>query len=85
MFVHSTKGDVSPRQFEAFRKGDSNAFKHIFTLYHAALYHTVLPRVNHDEEDAKDIVADTFLKLASQRERMNSIEHLQNFLFISIC
>ena len=81
MFVHSTKGDVSPRQFEAFQKGDSNAFKHIFTLYHAALYHTVLLMVN-DDEDAKDIVADTFLKLASKREGMSNIEHVKNFLFI---
>jgi RNA polymerase sigma factor (sigma-70 family) len=67
--------------FRAFRSGDEIAFKHFYDLHLQSLYWIILGIVDEPEE-AKDIVANAFIKLANDRARINDADHLQRYLFI---
>jgi RNA polymerase sigma factor (sigma-70 family) len=67
--------------FQAFKNGDPVAFRHYFELHHHSLYLIILGIVD-DPEEAKDIIADTFEKLAKNREKINNPDHLGRYLFI---
>ena len=67
--------------FEAFKNGDETAFRHFYHLHLQSLYWIILGIVEEPEE-AKDIVANTFIKLANDRARINDADHLSRYLFI---
>lgn len=69
--------------FVAFREGDGAAFEDIFDQYNKPLFYTAFQYVN-NEEEAKDIVADTFQKLWQGRQTFNDGEHVVKFLFTAI-
>jgi RNA polymerase sigma factor (sigma-70 family) len=81
MSFYSTTFNDFAMLFQAFKNGDPVAFRHYFDLHHHSLYLIILGIVD-DPEEAKDIIADTFEKLAKNREKINNPDHLGRYLFI---
>lgn len=61
-------------------KGDRNSFKNIFNQYFQPLCHLSIQYLG-DENEAKGVVQDAFMKLWEIRHELNSDSNLQNFLF----
>ncbi|SHE34544.1 RNA polymerase sigma-70 factor, ECF subfamily [Mariniphaga anaerophila] len=61
-------------------KNSKGAFKNIFLDYYKPLYHLGNYYLN-DEEEAKEIVQEAFIKLWELRHELNPDSNLQNFLF----
>lgn len=60
--------------------GDREHFKNVFEKYYQPLCHLSLHYLE-DEDEAMDVVQDTFLKLWERREELNPNSNLTNFLF----
>ncbi len=60
--------------------GDKNAFKIVFNDYYSILFHLSFQYIN-NEDDAKDIVQDSYLKLWEVKEKLDTISNIKNFLF----
>ncbi|SET04789.1 RNA polymerase sigma-70 factor, ECF subfamily [Draconibacterium orientale] len=61
-------------------EGNKEYFRNIFNEYFQPLCHLSIHYLN-DEEEAKEIVQDAFLKLWEKREELNPDSNLKNFLF----
>jgi len=64
-------------------KGDQDAFRLLFENYYSPLVFFAESYVR-DEEKARDIVQDLFLKLTGQKEIFNSVINLKSYLYITI-
>jgi len=66
--------------------GDSRAFTEIYNRYYRPIFVTCLKaiRPRGKIEDAQEIVSTTFLKLYERREKMRSMKHVTNFLYLAI-
>ena len=63
-----------------FKSGDARALTFIFKQYHKALCYFASQLVK-DDQDAKDIVADSFLKLWQRHPDFDAIEKIKGFLY----
>ena len=61
-------------------KGDKNSFKSIFQDYYQPLCHLSLQYLE-DEDEAKGVVQEAFVKLWEIRKELNHDSNLRNFLF----
>jgi RNA polymerase sigma-70 factor (family 1) len=65
-----------------FNAGNQNAFVAIFERYHAPLRYFA-ERIIIDQEEAKDIVAESFIKLWEKRSLFHSLPNIWGFLSIT--
>lgn len=65
------------------RKGDKAAFEQLFNLYYTTLSVFAAHIVN-SKEDAEDIVQDVFAKIWIQRNQLEKIDSLKEYLFTSV-
>jgi len=65
-----------------FRRGKPEAFKQIFDQYHGAICYFAREFVK-DNELAKDIVAEVFVKLWNIKENFENIRSVKGFLYVS--
>lgn len=61
-------------------KNGKNCFKDIFHAYYQPLYHLSISYLK-DEEEAKSVVQEAFIKLWEIRDELNPDSNLRNFLF----
>ena len=61
-------------------KGDRNSFKSIFQDYYQPLCHLSIQYLE-DEEEAKGVVQEAFVKLWEIRQNLDPDSNIQNFLF----
>jgi RNA polymerase sigma-70 factor (family 1) len=67
---------------DQFREGDENAFAEIYNLHFSSIYYYArhfLP----DSQEARDITAETFIKLWKLRANFNHIHKIKTFLNIT--
>lgn len=67
-------------QISQLSKDERNRFKNIFRDYYQPLYHLSLNYLE-DEDEAKGVVQDTFVKLWEIRNELKAESNLRNFLF----
>lgn len=65
-----------------FKKGNARAFQYVFDNYNKRLYYYAVQLLNNSEE-AEDIVSDTFKKLWEKAADINSLQHIEGFLYTS--
>ncbi|MFP4621765.1 MAG: RNA polymerase sigma factor [Bacteroidales bacterium] len=65
---------------ESLKKGDFEAFDRLFWCYQKRLYHFALSILK-DNEDARDVVQEAFLRIWKNRENLDEQSSLQSFLF----
>jgi RNA polymerase sigma-70 factor (family 1) len=65
------------------KRGDEKAMAPIFRLFHKSLCWFARKLVN-SEEQAEDIVADTFLKLWQKRNDFDSLAAIRGFMYVAI-
>lgn len=63
-------------------KGDQRAFNEVFSLFYQRITYMVVRLVG-DAEDAKDILAEVFIKLWDKRTDFTSLAAMKGFLYIS--
>ncbi len=61
-------------------KNGKNCFRNIFQAYYQPLYHLSISYLK-DEEEAKGVVQEAFIKLWEIRHELHSDSNLRNFLF----
>lgn len=61
-------------------KGDRNSFKSIFQEYYQPLCHLSIQYLE-DEEEAKEVVQEAFVKLWEIRQNLDPDSNIRNFLF----
>jgi len=64
-------------------KGDKEAMKHIFNLYHKSLYHFAKQIINSSEQ-TEEIVADAFSKLWQKNTDFNELPAIKLFLYVIV-
>jgi len=75
MLSHDTKMIVS------FMQGDQQAFNQIYSNHYRQIHHYIMSLIK-DKRSTQDLVADVFLQLWKRRDRMESIQHLEGYLYI---
>ncbi len=65
-----------------FKKGDARALTYVFKLHHNALCYFAGQMVKNDQE-ARDIVADSFLKLWERHNDFEALDKIRSFLYIT--
>jgi len=63
-------------------EGDQHAFNEIFSLLYQRVTYMVVSLVG-DEEDAKDILAEVFIKLWDRRAAFQSLSAMKSFLYVA--
>jgi len=61
-------------------KDEKNHFRNIFQDYYQPLYHLIMSYIE-DEDEAKGVVQDAFVKLWEIRNELRAESNLRNFLF----
>lgn len=69
-----------PNYIQNIRQGDHASFEIVFKLYHRKVYAYFFRKTN-SEEDAKDLLQTTFLRLWQYRESLNAEYSLDQQLF----
>jgi RNA polymerase sigma factor (sigma-70 family) len=67
--------------FFFFREGDQNAFEKAFGLYYRPVIYYAMKILN-DDSYAEDIVSETFNKAWQNREKLETVGHFENFLYM---
>ena len=70
------------RLMKAFRNGNKKAFEEIYNIYHKRLVYFAR-NITGNQEEAKDITSETFVKLWQLRTRFETLQNIQAFLFIT--
>lgn len=79
------KNKTDAELVELLRKGSHQAFTEIFDRYYVQLYHYAQGRLNHNREEARDLVHDIFTKLWNEHETINIIQDkLGAILYVSV-
>lgn len=68
---------------DEFRKGDTKAFDWMYRHFYGSLY-SMGTRFLRNGEEARDIVADAFLRLWNDRQRHNNLESVSIYLFLFV-
>lgn len=66
-----------------FKRGNHEAFNYLFRLHYRPLVYYGNQLVS-DEQEAEDIVVDTFVKLLRKRTDFDNLKDIKAFLFISV-
>ena len=66
-----------------FKRGEHGAFDHLFKLHYRALVYYGSQLVA-DEQEAEDIVVETFVKLLRKRADFDNLPDIKAFLFTSV-
>lgn len=74
--------DVTPAVIEALRGGDHNAYDRVFLCFYDKVNGFVGSLVKH-REDAEDIVGDIFVRLWSDREKLDPGRNFSSFMYTS--
>lgn len=69
-----------PEFFEAFRKGEEQAFDRVFRAYHGPLTFYAFRYVK-DEKLAEDIVQDCFVELWERRKKLLQVQSINSYLY----
>jgi RNA polymerase sigma factor (sigma-70 family) len=72
--------DEDPSQFESFRQGKREGFKHFFDKYSGLIQEFIQRRIR-DKQVARGLALDDFAELYEQRETIKDEEHLRRFLY----
>lgn len=64
--------------------GDSNAYSYLIKIYYPPLLHFAIHIIPNDMPAAEDIVFETFLKAWRRASDFSTINHLKNFLYLSV-
>lgn len=75
-----SKRDITDREFEAFKTGDAFIFRLVFDRYHVSLYRYVVG-ITKNEEEAEDIVQESFIKLFEYKDKLDGAHGIYPFLF----
>lgn len=70
------------RLMKAFRNGNKNAFEEIYNMHYRRLFYFVR-KITGNQEEAKDITSETFVKLWRFRERFDTLQNIKAFLYIT--
>lgn len=62
--------------------GNKKAFEHIYTAYFGQLSYYAF-KIVADPEQARDIVSNVLIKIATQQKSFKSIPHLKNYLYLA--
>lgn len=62
------------------KRGEKEAFKFVYEKFHNLLFHVSVEYVI-NEEDAKNIVQNAYLKLWESKEQLNDNSNIKNYLF----
>lgn len=69
------------QQFRLFKEGDGRAFKFFYDLYHRPVYVFIL-NLLHSDAIAEEITDDVFILLWNDRDKINDVNHLLNFIYM---
>lgn len=69
--------------FEQFKAGNEQALGQLHALYRRRLMYFAL-KFSLTEDEAEEIAADCFFKLWQSRDKIASVAHLRNFLFLTV-
>jgi RNA polymerase sigma-70 factor (family 1) len=75
--------EINDRTIVAFSQGDPRAFTMIYTHYYSWLFFSAFKYIK-SQENAEDILANTFQKLWEDRERFSSVKNLEGYALIMI-
>lgn len=67
---------------EAFKRGDEECFRYIYSTISEPLVMFSKSIIHHDNETCKDVVGGAFMKLWTHRDRMESFDHIRRYLYI---
>lgn len=71
-----------------FKEGDRDAFRHIYDLLQGRLVRYAQMKINHyrinNVFDAEDAVVEILYKLFIYREKLNSLDHISRWCFVSL-
>jgi RNA polymerase sigma-70 factor, ECF subfamily len=70
--------------YEEMKKGKEYAFDFFFNYYYPGLCVYVQKMISLPEQEARDIVQDTFIKFWNDREKLNIQYSIRSYLFISV-
>lgn len=73
-------GNSEIQLIKAFKKGDEQAFRALFDLYHGRLYYFLFALLK-SKEDAEEIIQETFLKIWESREQFWEDYPFESLLF----
>lgn len=73
---------VGDTLIHSFNRGDENAFAEVYHLYYAAIYYYARHFLA-DPQEARDITAETFVKLWKLRANFDHIHKIKTFLHIT--
>ncbi len=65
------------------KKGDEKAMAYIFKMYHKSLCYFARQLI-HNEEQAEDIVAETFVKLWQRNTDFENLATIRSFMYVTI-
>ena len=65
-----------------FQQGNKDAFTAVYNMHYSRLYFFVKKLIE-DRDEAKDITAETFIKLWKLHDRFNTNENIKAFLYIT--
>jgi len=69
--------------WQQLKKGNKNAFAHLFKKYYSPLYDYGLHLVSNREELLKDTIQDLFTEIWVKRNRVGDIQNVKSYLFKS--
>lgn len=69
-----------PYWLEEFKHGDESAFTQLYNAYSKPLYRKILAMVK-DEEQAKEVLQDLFLKIWVNREKIDTTKSFRAYLY----
>jgi RNA polymerase sigma-70 factor (family 1) len=68
---------------EQIVKNDQKAFENLYRLFFTRLFNFAMLYV-HKKEAAEEIVNDVMVKIWNRRDKLNTIEHLETYLFVAV-
>lgn len=75
------KAQITPHEIERLKKNDSIIYNKIFDHYYERIAFFCW-RFTKDRQEGLDIASEVFLKVWNKRHKFDSVEHLNNFLYI---
>lgn len=74
-------GNTDKHYLEGLKKGNQDSISFLYKKYYGHVFHFASLYIN-NESDVKDIVQDVFLKVWSNRSKVDPTQNFENYLFI---
>jgi len=74
---------LSSQLFEAFKKGDINAFSGLYDMHVNLLFNYGI-RLTTDKELLKDCIQEVFVKIYNKRNELEAVQNIKSYLIISL-